>query len=205
MNICSGLWFGTLGITWYQERGKKTPATFHTVNIQRYISQSIWNTALIVFIDRQMGQNAAATLRYHSTTYRPTWCMFWSTSSIMSGELCLSLNVDAKCSVCNHLRTLHCSHYVELPNESCFIGGGLVLFYNFILCDISIVSGPSGQRRSQILIFFKARCDPENFNYMPRCVERALQGHRDLFNDKRKAMCQWSNYGNYTFPRQINK
>ena len=148
MNICSGLWFGTLGITWYQERGKKTPATFHTVNIQRYISQSIWNTALVVFIDRQMGQNAAATLRYHSTTYRPTWCMFWSTSSIMSGKLCLSLNVDAKCSVCNHLRTLHCSHYVELPNESCFIGGGasFIISYYVIFQSFQGHRGKGGAR-----------------------------------------------------------
>ena len=44
---------------------------------------------------RQMGQNAAVTQRYRSTMFRPTWCMFLTSSSIMSGQL-LSLCLDTE-------------------------------------------------------------------------------------------------------------
>ena len=135
------------------------------LSIEPYILQISWSLSvkisnLKMIIDRQTGQNAAVTLRYPSTMFRPTWCMFLSTSSITSGQLSLSLDAEWWCWLWI-INTLwhNMAHYGTIWHNMAQYGTIWWLLPIKVITTDNI-AGQSGQGRNQTLFSFEVHCDP---------------------------------------------
>ena len=142
-------------------------------NIQEYV----WHVDHFEnYLVRQMGQHAAVTQRYLSTMFRLIWCMFLSTSSIMSGELCLSLDADSDGCAFYSTRTsqrwfVFCVHCNNMAHSPMAMTNRVATDTDAVDVDLDLdadlddISGRLGRQRSQILFSYRAHCDPEEASH----------------------------------------